>query len=50
MTTNKREPTDMSAMAIARRLEQLGALYKLMVSLRKIRVIDARCVDERRVR
>jgi hypothetical protein len=38
MKTTKREAIDMSATAIARRLEQVRALYKLMVSLRRIRV------------
>jgi len=42
MTTTKGEAIDMSATAIARRLEQVRALYKLMVSLRRIRVDDAR--------
>jgi hypothetical protein len=38
MKTTKSEAIDMSATAIARRLEQVRALYKLMVSLRRIRV------------
>jgi hypothetical protein len=38
MKTTKREAIDMSATAIARRLEQVRALYKLMVSLRGIRM------------
>jgi len=41
MTTNH-DGTDMSAEAIARRLEQVRALYKLMVSLRQIRLDQAR--------
>jgi hypothetical protein len=36
------EGIDMSATAITRRLEQVRALYKLMVSLRQIRVDQAR--------
>ncbi len=36
--TSKRDPIDMSAPAIASRLEQVRALYKLMVSLGQIRV------------
>jgi len=36
--TTKAEPVDMSAAAIATRLEQVRALYKLMVSLRQVRV------------
>jgi hypothetical protein len=42
MTMTKPEPIDMSAEAIARRLEQVRALYKLMASLRQIRVDEAR--------
>jgi hypothetical protein len=34
------EDVDMSAAAIARRLEQVRALFKLMVSLRQIRVVE----------
>ena len=37
--TMTREP-DMSAAAIERRLEQMRALYKLMLSLRQIRLAD----------
>lgn len=48
MTTSKPEPVDMSASAIARRLEQVRALYKLMVSLRAIPVTEARPVRDRR--
>jgi hypothetical protein len=40
--TTKAEAIDMSATAIARRLEQVRALYKLMVSLRQLRVDQAR--------
>jgi len=42
MTTTGRETIDMSEAAITRRLEQVRALYKLMVSLRQIRVEQAR--------
>jgi hypothetical protein len=42
MKTTKSEVIDMSATAIARRLEQVRALYKLMVSLRRVRVDDTR--------
>jgi hypothetical protein len=42
MTAIGRETIDMSAVAITRRLEQVRALYKLMVSLRQIRVERAR--------
>jgi len=42
MKMTKREASDMSATAIARRLEQVRALYKLMVSLRRIRVDGTR--------
>lgn len=38
MTT--RPEVDMSADAIARRLEQVRALYKLMVSLRQVRLAN----------
>ena len=38
MKPTRSEEIDMSATAIARRLEQVRALYKLMVSLRGIRV------------
>jgi len=48
MTTIKREAIDMSGTAIARRLEQVRTLYKLMVSLRQIRVDSARPGRERR--
>jgi hypothetical protein len=48
MTTTKREAIDMSATAIASRFEQVRALYKLMVSLRQIRVDSARPGRERR--
>lgn len=47
MKTTQGEPSDMSATAIARRLEQVRALYKLMVSLRGIRVDDAQPHQER---
>jgi hypothetical protein len=47
MKTTKHEVTDMSATAIAHRLEQVRALYKLMVSLRQIRVDGARPDHER---
>jgi hypothetical protein len=43
--TTKRELVDMSAKAIAGRLEMMRALYKLMLSLRTIRVEDARPVN-----
>jgi hypothetical protein len=42
MKTTKHEAIDMSATAIARRLEQVRALYKLVVSLRGIRVDGTR--------
>jgi hypothetical protein len=42
MKMAKHEDIDMSATAIARRLEQVRALYKLMVSLRRIRVDGTR--------
>lgn len=42
MKTTKHQEIDMSATAIARRLEQVRALYKLMVSLRRLRVESAR--------
>lgn len=42
MKTTRSEVIDMSATAIARRLEQVRALYKLMVSLRRIRVDGTR--------
>jgi len=42
MKTTKHEVVDMSANAIARRLEQVRALYKLMVSLRRINVDGTR--------
>jgi hypothetical protein len=42
MTTTQHEEIDMSETAIARRLEQVRALYKLMVSLRRIRVDGTR--------
>ena len=38
MTTRKAPEVDMSAEAIERRLEQVRALYKLMVSLRSARL------------
>lgn len=47
MKTTQREEIDMSATAIARRLEQVRALYKLMVSLPRIRVDGARPDQER---
>ena len=47
MKTTKSETIDMSATAIARRLEQVRALYKLMVSLRGIRVDGARSAHAR---
>ena len=47
MMTTKRETTDMSTTAIAGRLEQVRALYKLMVSLRQIRMDEARPLRER---
>jgi hypothetical protein len=40
----RREPIDMSESAIARRLEVVRALYKLMVSLRQVRAAKARPV------
>lgn len=40
-----REPIDMSAKAISGRLEQVRALYKLMLSFREIRMDQARPVD-----
>ena len=42
MTKTKAKSVDMSEEAIAARLEQVRALYKLMVSLKEIRVEDAR--------
>ncbi len=45
--TTKRE-SDLSAAAVAGRLEQVRALYKLMVSLRQIRVDDAKPVVPQR--
>jgi hypothetical protein len=47
MKTTKSEVIDMSATAIARRLEQVRALYKLMVSLRGIRMDGARSDPKR---
>ncbi len=47
MKTTQHEVIDMSSTAIARRLEQVRALYKLMVSLRGIRVDGARPDQER---
>jgi hypothetical protein len=46
-TTNKTEAVDMSERAIERRLEQLRALYKLAVSLRTIRLDEAKPVPSR---
>jgi len=45
MTTTKREP-DLSADVVARRLEVVRALYKLMVSLRQIDIAKARPVRD----
>ena len=42
MTKTRASSVDMSAEAIAARLEQVRALYQLMVSLQQIRVTDAR--------
>jgi hypothetical protein len=42
--TNKREPIDMSPVALARRLEQVRALYKLMVYLGQARIEGAQPV------
>lgn len=39
--TTKPEPVDMSDAAISRRLEQVRALYKLMVSLREVELDKA---------
>lgn len=47
MKTTKHEAIDMSATAVGRRLEQVRALYKLMVSLRGIRV-DGTRPDQKR--
>jgi hypothetical protein len=44
MTTN-REPIDMSREAVTGRLEIVRALYKLMLSLREIRMDQARPVN-----
>lgn len=46
--TTKPEATDMSEEAVRRRLEQVRALYKLMVSLRQVRVEDARPIELKR--
>lgn len=46
--TKPRNSVDMSAEAIAARLERVRALYKLMVSLQDIRVEDARPVASRK--
>jgi hypothetical protein len=43
----KPEPVDMSSEAIWRRLEQVRALYKLMLSLSKVRVDQAKPVEPR---
>ncbi len=43
--TTKREPIDMSAKAISGRLEQVRALYKLMLSFREIRMDQAQPVN-----
>lgn len=40
--TSKAESVDMSDAAITRRLEQVRALYKLMVSLRQVEIEKAR--------
>lgn len=42
--TTKREAIDMSEAAITSRLEQVRALYKLMVSLRQIRIEHAQAI------
>lgn len=39
---------DMSEEAVTRRLEQVRALYKLVVSLRQVRIEDARPVEPKR--
>jgi hypothetical protein len=46
--TTKPESIDISEAAITRRLEQVRALYKLMVSLRQVRVEDARAIEPKR--
>ncbi|MBA3459938.1 MAG: hypothetical protein H0T46_08250 [Deltaproteobacteria bacterium] len=46
--TTKADSIDMSEEAINRRLEQVRALYKLMVSLRQVRVEDARPIELKR--
>jgi len=38
--TNKTDAIDMSPAALARRLEQVRALYKLMLHLRRARFIE----------
>ena len=45
--TTRRDATDMSSAAIAGRLEQVRALYKLMVALRQVRVEEARPIRDR---
>jgi hypothetical protein len=37
----KDDPRDLSSAAVTRRLEQVRALYKLMIALREVRVAPA---------
>jgi hypothetical protein len=48
--TTKTEPVDMSRRAITGRLESVGALYKLGMALREIRMDQAKPVNPRPVK
>jgi hypothetical protein len=44
----KKADVDMSPEAVASRIEEIRALYKLMAYLRQARVVEARPVDSKR--
>lgn len=44
--TKAREPVDMTAEAVGSRLEQVGALYRLMASLRTARIAGVELASE----
>ena len=47
MTTKRREPVDMSAPAIARRLEDVRQLYRLMLATRQFELVGSVAGDKR---
>jgi site-specific recombinase XerC len=42
----KDDPRDLSSAAVTRRLEQVRALYKLMVALREVRIEPAASIKK----